>query len=452
MQKLTTAGNATIIAYDNSPILATDPWIGDEDSAYFGSWILNHKIPQELKKNISECKYIWFSHGHPDHLNSISLERYKGNKILLPDHVGARIFNDLNNLGFNVEILPDRKWVTLSKNIKIQCITTFIQDAVLLIDICGKLFINLNDSGARSCARYIRKITKNYKNSYVLGLSGYGDADMINIYDEQDRIILPYAATKPQVGTQLNYMAKITGANNVIPFSSFHQYQRTDSIWAQEYSTPLEAYKIGIDEDLNFIEPFCTIDCNSLFIEHYKPENLLIELKKPELFGDNYSDQLDANDLIKIKNYFSQKEKINNHFKFLNFKIGGKDNFIWMNKKSQKGITFSLPRNSLMIAIEYRIFDDLLIGNFMKTTLHNCESLYEEDANFTFNVTKFGDNGMVETNDEIDKYLQIYKKRAGIEYVIDLFEDKSRNFLTRFIATDSMAYQKIKSIYNSLKF
>jgi hypothetical protein len=34
---ISTIGNATLIAYDNSPILATDPWFGDSDPAYFGN-------------------------------------------------------------------------------------------------------------------------------------------------------------------------------------------------------------------------------------------------------------------------------------------------------------------------------------------------------------------------------------------------------------------------------
>ena len=40
-----TIGNATIIAHDNGPVLATDPWlIGD---TYFGSWRLSHAVPQQ---------------------------------------------------------------------------------------------------------------------------------------------------------------------------------------------------------------------------------------------------------------------------------------------------------------------------------------------------------------------------------------------------------------------
>ena len=126
-----------------------------------------------------------------------------------------------------------------------------------------------------------------------------------------------------------------------------------------------------------------------------------------------------------------------------------------MNKKSTKGITFAVPRNSLMLAIKYRIFDDLLIGNFMKTTLHNCKSLYESECNFTLNVSKIGDNGCAESREEVEEYLDVYRKRAGIEFlanfVVDSFESKSRDFLLRFIARDSKIFQKIKSFYLSTK-
>ena len=233
MQKIATTGNATIIVYDEVPLLATDPWIGDEEPAYFGSWVLSHRIPQNLKDDIATCPYIWFSHGHPDHLNPTSIERFKGRKILLADHVGSRIHRDIAPNGFDVTILPDRKWVTLTDNVKVHCITTRIQDSILLVDVGGRLFINLNDAGTRDCSRYIRSITKHYRDSYVLALSGYGDADMINIFDESGKFVTPRAARRPSVGAQLTNLCKATGARAFIPSSSFHQYQREDSIWAQ---------------------------------------------------------------------------------------------------------------------------------------------------------------------------------------------------------------------------
>jgi hypothetical protein len=52
-------------------------------------------------------------------------------------------------------------------------------------------------------------------------------------------------------------------------------------------------------------------------------------------------------------------------------RVGGKDHTIDLaRRKFERGITFEVPRSSLMTAVEYEVFDDLLIGNFMKTTLH----------------------------------------------------------------------------------
>ena len=40
-----TIGNATLIAYDGIPVLSTDPWMGRDHYAYFGSWHLPYNIP-----------------------------------------------------------------------------------------------------------------------------------------------------------------------------------------------------------------------------------------------------------------------------------------------------------------------------------------------------------------------------------------------------------------------
>ena len=55
-----TIGNATLIAYDGTPILSTDPWLGSDDYAYFGSWYMPHEIPENLKNDIIVSKYIFF--------------------------------------------------------------------------------------------------------------------------------------------------------------------------------------------------------------------------------------------------------------------------------------------------------------------------------------------------------------------------------------------------------
>ena len=448
MQKVTTTGNATLIAYDDRPVLVTDPWFGDEQPAYFGSWVLSHHIPSGIKQDMKACDYVWFSHGHPDHLNPADIERFRGKKILLPDHFNGRIFNDLAP-NYDVTILRDRTWIELSKNIKVQCITTSIQDAILLVDVAGRLFIDLNDAGGRESARYIRGIARGYAHSYALALSGYGDADMINFFDEQGKFILPRAARKPSVGRQLNLVAKATGARTVVPFSSFHQYQRADSMWAQQYTTPMSAFSDGLEASVGYIPPFSSIDCRDGTVETYAPQELVVTPRPPEEFGDNWSDELTQEDKQAIDAYFARKEPVQAYLGFVNFRVGGKDYASRMRGPKDRGITFEVPRGSLMTSINYRIFDDLLIGNFMKTTLHGVRAL--NDGHFNYYVAKYGDNGGAETHEELKRYLAEYRRRSGIDYILSAFEDKSKDFITRFAAQDTQLYKMIKKVYVAVR-
>src|SRR5438552_9114598 len=106
-----TVGNATLICHDGGSVLVTDPWISG--SAYFGSWGRSHEIPAEQMDAIHRCKFVWLSHGHPDHLSSESLHVLRTKTILLPDHVGGRIFTSLKEQGYDVHILKDRVWTDL---------------------------------------------------------------------------------------------------------------------------------------------------------------------------------------------------------------------------------------------------------------------------------------------------------------------------------------------------
>ena len=105
-------------------------------------------------------------------------------------------------------------------------------------------------------------------------------------------------------------MASVIGANNIIPFSSFHQYQRTDTIWAQEHTVPLDLYKKEISKNHNFIDPFVFINCEKDEILKINPKKLNVKLKKPEEFGDNWSDELNSEEFIEVKNYFLEKKRL----------------------------------------------------------------------------------------------------------------------------------------------
>ena len=107
-----------------------------------------------------------------------------------------------------------------------------------------------------------------------------------------------------------------------------------------------------------------------------------------------------------------------------------------MNGPAEKGISFELPRNSLIEACKYNIFDDLLIGNFMKTKLHNLKNLYDPEINFNEIVCKYGDNGLAYSKNDLLAYEKEYAKRMGIEYFYDLFANQSKNYFQFFFKNE----------------
>lgn len=444
-----TIGNATVIAYDDKPILSTDPWLGSDHFAYFGSWYLPYNIPENIYQDILSSKYIFFSHGHPDHLNPDSIHKFKNNKILLGDHVGKRIFKDLKAQGFDVLVLKEKSWISLSKNVSVMSISTKIQDTILIIKIKDDIFINLNDAGPMSY-RFIKKVVKNFKRKFLLSISGWGDADMINFYDKDDNFIEPLAAKKHPVGDYLSLIAKLLTANYVIPFSSFHEYQREDSIWANKYVTPMKEYKNGIHKDITFIEPFAFINSeNTNDIRSLDLKKNSLNIKKSSEFKDNWNDILEIEDKKIVSDYFDRFEELQNKIGFVNFNIGKKDFNIKMNGPANKGISFELPRNSLIEACKYNIFDDLLIGNFMKTKLHNLKNLYDPVINFNKIVCKYGDNGLAYSKNDLLAYEKEYAKRMGIEYFYDLFANQSKNYFQFFFKNyrNSKYYTKLRKYY-----
>ena len=443
-----TIGNATLVAYDGSPILSTDPWMGDDHYAYFGSWHLPYEIPINIKQNIFQSEYIWFSHGHPDHINPDSLNLFKSNKILLPDHFGSRIYNDLKREKFNVKIIEDRKWINLSKNISIMSITSIIQDSILLIRVNNDIFINLNDAGPHA-SKFIKRTISKFKRKFLLSISTF-EADMINFFDENNNFIKPAMAGKFSAGKYLSILANVFEAKFIIPFSSMHEYQREDSVWANDLIYPLEKYPNDIEKKHIYIKPFSYINCLkdddivSLDLQKRK-----LQIKNPKIFGDISTEELSQSDKSIVENYFNKFLSFEKKIGFISFIVGGKEFNLKFEGPKEKGISFELPRNSLLLACKNRIFDDLLIGNFMKTKLYNLNSLYDSKANFTHEICKFGDNGMAYTSEEIEVYKKYYAKKMGKEYILDLFSNTAKDHFKYLFKNyqNSKYYENVKKIY-----
>lgn len=447
-----TIGNATLICYDRRPILVTDPWV--QGSAYFGSWTHTHVIPEEQMTAIVGSPFVWFSHGHPDHLNPESVSLFRDHQILLPDHYGARIATELKNNGYKVSILPDKQWVPLSPRIKVLCITDYNQDAVLLIDINGRLLVNLNDASDHGWSSYVKRVVKRYPKSFLLALCNYGCADMINIFSEQGVRIPREGAKAVPLGVALALGAKTFGTSCVLPFSSFHKYQRTDSVWVNEYTSSPAEYAIGFRSDTSELLPaFIRYWCDDDHYSEINPAETGSEQFDPEYFGDNWTDQLEQDDVSKVREYFHSISHLERCLDFIRIRAGGKDNVIEFRKRRfNRGITFEAPRHSLMTAVQYKVFDDLLIGNFMKTTLHGKWPKTRLYPDFTPYVAKYADNGGARSKQELDEYFSEYRRRTGIiNYFRHLVIAHSEHIFRSYVPRGSPLFQITRKMYWHLK-
>jgi hypothetical protein len=446
-----TIGNATVICYDRTPVLVTDPWLSA--NAYFGSWTLSHEIPDAQLTAIRACTFAWISHGHPDHLSVESLQTLGTKKILLPDHRGSRIRNDLAQLGYDVRVLENRKWYQLSDRIRVLCISDYNQDGILLIDVNGRLIVNLNDAADRGWGAFVKATAKKYKISFLLKLAGHGDADMINFLDESGNRIPHLGGRRDPVGQAVAIEMRHYGSRYFIPFSSMHQYQRADSVWANEYATDVSEYPNGFGSPSGEILPaFIRYDCGNDTWTAIDPARLPSRVCKPEEFGDNWNDPLERDELKRLTDYFQSITHLADGFDYLNFRVGNRDNVVPLAKKRfQRAITFGVPRGSLMTAVDYEIFDDLLIGNFMTTTMHGDTANVRLYPDFSPYVGKYADSGRARTEEELEAYFRWYRRQAPYGYFRHTVEEFGRRAAVTAVRPGSRPYRALARMYHFLK-
>ncbi|MGC4079572.1 MAG: hypothetical protein QM702_21525 [Rubrivivax sp.] len=99
-----------------------------------------------------------------------------------------------------------------------------------------------------------------------------------------------------------------------------------------------------------------------------------------------------------------------------------------------------------MSAVDWQIFDDLLIGNFMKTTLNGKwpeSGLYPD---FSPYIGKFADNGGAKSKAELEEYFAYYKKQAPRD-VRTLFRNKAMYVFQSVVPRDSEIYELGKRSY-----
>ena len=128
-----------------------------------------------------------------DHLNLRSLLTLKAKEktILLSEQYYNRVASDLRKAGFTVLILPSRKFINIFQDLEIATFPILDTiDSALVIRNNQNLIVNLNDTHSEPSFKFLKKEIGKTKHSLLLKLAGYGDADMINIYNYKNNFLL----------------------------------------------------------------------------------------------------------------------------------------------------------------------------------------------------------------------------------------------------------------------
>jgi hypothetical protein len=226
-------------------------------------------------------------------------------------------------------------------------------------------------------------------------------------------------------------------------------YSRSDSIWASTYETPYDSHGIGFDSRAGeFVPGYFNYNASTKITNVAEPAKRARAIPDPSAFGDDWNATLSAADANKARAYFTRFSYLRGRFGFINLRVGKVDNVIDMDGPKECGLTFEAPRGSLMISIEYNIFDDLMIGNFVKTTLHApVSSLYPD---FTPYVAKYGANGLAHTEEDLIAYFDYYKKLYGFQYWLSRLKAACVNKVRPLLANHP-ARPLIRSVYSNCK-
>ena len=424
-----TYGNASLLFFDNgSPILVTDPWI--YGTVYFGSWALPVLPSKSLIKHLNQCKYVWISHGHPDHLHVPSLKRFINRDaiILLPDHFGKRIYTDLQSAGFCCQILKTGKPYSISQNLKIYSFPDHLQDAILVTQIENTAaVVNLNDSQSIVQKSSILPLIRGFQDRFALKLINFGDADVLTYCDKNWQIIKPRSKEDfyPTLGMQYSQLLSNWNCNFTSPFSSRHVYSHHRTEWLSDLIPTQEDNYRGFNHSQGmFIPDYFYYDAYTRSITPISfpdsRDDVKLSIDKSRNERTSISCLTKENRIL-LTNYFQKHLKLQNRYQAVGIYTEIDSFYIDICDKRQIVVDFMYPLDILIKSVKTRTFDNLLISNLGKVRISNADSSLH--PSFAPIITRLGDNGDSFTPQQISRYYSHYRKIYNLEFIkIDIQE------------------------------
>jgi hypothetical protein len=243
------------------------------------------------------------------------------------------------------------------------------------------------------------------------------DADMFNFVDATGASLVgPPEERKPGAVWTVARTAAQLGVGGFCCSSSQHIYVRADSIWANPHRIGwADMKRYWSRPEVKLIEPFVTVDLSTGEYVRNHPQQASDERQITATTGeDDWDARLTTEEWDRVAAFVNKFQLIKRYVDFVEFQVGGETRRFRLNGRGDgpkaRGVVFHVPKQSLMITVEYGYLDDLLIGNFMKVRLVNTK-LYPR---FTPLVAKIGGNAKVYTRRQYYRFLSRYFRRNPV--------------------------------------
>lgn len=197
--------------------LLTDPWL--KGPSFFGAWV--QYPPPVVNPRTLLPDAIWISHEHSDHFHEPTLQVLnRKTPVYTPDFPNRRVVERLGELGFeNVIAMPFGETFQIHDQIKITCFeaASLWNDAIVLIEVGGFRFLNLNDAGMNQRIASLLGPVDAISTTFSPGASGY-PATWSHIDEERKREI--YREARQGALEMLRSSADLYRPRYVLPFAS----------------------------------------------------------------------------------------------------------------------------------------------------------------------------------------------------------------------------------------
>jgi Beta-lactamase superfamily domain len=256
---LRTLGHACLALYaeGENPLLSTDPWL--VGSVYWRSWWLQNYPTHEEIDWLAQSALVYITHEHPDHFHMPTIRRLgDGPTYLFPALAEPGYLVHMARQGFRAALAEPRRWRPLAGDAAMMSIPLWNDDSLLLIVTPGALILNLNDARPPPpVLRAIKNLADTIDKPRIL-LCSYSPASVINSFlDETGIVSLKHARN------YVDYVCRLCdrlGADFYMPFASQAVFNRSDSIWANDYRTTYEHLRRYWRGHAKLLPPYTTLD------------------------------------------------------------------------------------------------------------------------------------------------------------------------------------------------